>query len=127
MPYDVELRHDSPVLLVTVSGGFSLEDFMQVTERVRAILDSQPTSLFHITDFTNSEIPLDEMMVGASEVARSEVSLFSHPNIRENIFITGSEYMARVADGLNTEPFGNVPVSVFSSLADALEYVEQQT
>lgn len=125
MPYNVELLPGGPVLLVTISGGFSLEEFYQVMNRVRETLDAQPAPVFHITDFTNSEIPLDEMLIGASEVARGDVSLFSHPNIRENIFVTGSDYMARVAEGLDTEPFGNIPVSVFATLGAALEHVDQ--
>lgn len=126
MGYNVELLTDMPVLLVTVSGSFSMEDFFQIMNRVGAILEEQPEPVFHITDFRESEIPLDELMIGANEVARGDVSLFSHPNICENIFVTGSDYMAHVARGLDSEVFGNIPVSVFATLDEALDHVREQ-
>lgn len=126
MANKVELLLDDPVLLVTIEGGFSLEGFFNIMTRVRQVLDSQPTPVFHITDFREAAIPLDEMMVGASQVARGDVGLFNHPMIRENIFVTTSEYLTHVAAGLDSDPFGHTKIKIFSSLDEALSYVRSQ-
>jgi hypothetical protein len=126
MSYNVELLPDLPVLLVTIQEGFSLEAFNELMNQARQILDEQPSPIFHVTDFRESNIPLDEMLVGASEVSRGEASPFTHPNIRENIFITTSDYLKLVAEGMNSEPFGNLKISVFTSLDETLEYVRSQ-
>jgi hypothetical protein len=46
----------------------------------------------------------------------------SHPNVKETLLLIDSEMMRLAAQGFGSDAFGNVPMKVFTSMDEALDY-----
>jgi hypothetical protein len=90
-----------------------------------SMLDAAPEPVYWIVDARNSSLKVDEIILGASLVARGEHPLYHHRNIRQVIYVTSSQIMKLAAEGLSADAFGNVNIKLFDDLDQAMEYVHQ--
>lgn len=113
-------------IVATFSENYNfVADAAEATRLAISLLDSLNERICWILDFQHTvfaeglSISLDEVIV-ASNAANAGV--WHHPNVRQVVFVTDNEILKLIAQGLNSEAFGNLNVQVFSSLDDALGY-----
>ena len=90
------------------------------------MLYSLEEPIYYIYDLSEAQLNLAEVVIGANRGAGSSSSTLRHPIVKEVLVITRSSLIKLAAKGLNTEVFGFVPVSVFETLDEALEYARSQ-
>jgi len=92
-----------------------------------ALLDQQSEPVYHILDWSAvQQLNLEAMATAAASAAWGENAVFHHPMIKEVLFVTTNPIFAQGAEGLKTETYGSVPISVFSTLDEALQYARAQ-
>lgn len=83
--------------------------------------------VYYVHDFLDiTPLNFEDVSIGAMTVAIAENPIFKHPKIREIIFVTTSDLLAMAAKGLDTEPYGNIKIHIFTRMEDALAYAREQ-
>ncbi len=70
---------------------------------------------------------LSSVIAGANLTARGNNPIFHHPNVRSVIYVTKSNLTALAAKGMDSDVFGNLNISVFGTLEEALTHVRALT
>lgn len=123
MPTEFKKLPDEPVVVVTLPKEYDLAAEMpKLMPMYLNFLDTTPTPVYWIVDARNSSLKVEEIIIGASLVARGEHPLYRHKNIRQVIYITSSEIMKLAAEGLKSEAFGRISIKIFDSLDTALKF-----
>ena len=52
--------------------------------------------------------------------------MLHHPHVKELIIVTQAKMEELAAKGLNSDIFGNVPISVFETMEDAVAYARSR-
>lgn len=114
---------DEPIVIVTLSGSSAeLIDSEQLRVELRSTLNAASEPVFLITDLSDSQISFDEILRGSSGAYRGDNPTFKHPNIRQIIEVTNDPTLELVAEGLDSDLFGNVKIRLFKTLKEALAY-----
>jgi hypothetical protein len=123
MPTIREKLPDEPIVVVTIQGGYDVttEAAQSIKDGI-AFLDSLDEPVLYITDFSSAEFGLTEMILGSNLAARGENPIFRHPKVREIIYVTQSDLSKLAARGMDSEAFGNLKISVYGTLEEALAY-----
>ncbi|MBN1313346.1 MAG: hypothetical protein JXB30_18210 [Anaerolineae bacterium] len=125
----VEKLPDEPIVVVWLSSSVhidSLEIYQERTHQTIELLDSMEEPVYYVYDLSEAKLNIAEIVLGANKGAGSSASSLRHPNVKEVLVVTQSNLIKLAAKGLNTEIFGFVPVSVFDTLDEALEYAHSQ-
>jgi hypothetical protein len=127
MSINIEKLPDEPIVIEKFDRDFNFKtQARESIESVLKTLDQQSEPVFYIIDAAEASISLDDIIASAS-LATKQFSLFKHPNIRETLLVTQSQFTALAARGLNSPLFGHVHVLVFKTLQDALSHVREVT
>jgi len=120
---EVKKLPDEPIVLVTLPKGYDLKaNLSQSIPGYLRLLETFDTPVFWIVDASAVDMKVDELMIGATLVARGEHPLYHHPKIRQVIYVTSSELMKAAAAGMQDEVFGQVNIKLFDNVQDALSY-----
>jgi len=126
MPTKFQKLPNEPVVVVTLPKVYNLAAELPVLmPQYMELLNSSKTTLFWIVDARESSLSVDEIVTGASLVARGEHPLYRHPNIRQVIYVTTSEIMKLAITGMQTEAFGKLQIKLFDDLDEALAYTRK--
>jgi hypothetical protein len=122
--YKIERLPGEPILIHTLLEGWSVADDMPVNiDQLIEHLDAADEPLYYIGDLSSGlRLSLQDVILAANRTARGSNALFHHPNLRELLMVTDLKLFELAARGLDSQAFGNVPVSVFQTLEEALEY-----
>lgn len=124
MSYTVKTLHDDSVVLFTAHQDFNRTSEMeQVIHEIIAILDDLDEPVYHVLDWKEGSLNMDDMAEGASATTRRENPVFHHPMVKAVIFVTDNPAIKMVADNMRSETFGNVKTKVFDTLDEAMTYV----
>jgi hypothetical protein len=123
----IELMENGTALVVSLGDDFDFAtegeaQFAQIT----SILDRQTEPIFYMVDLRKLDITFDETLALINRVARGEDALLRHPNIREIIYVISNTFQRAVAEGLDSEWFGNLKVKLVYSLDEGLDYIRSQ-
>lgn len=125
MSYLIDRIEGEPIVLITYG-----RDFESLTEMVPILMDgiimvaSIPGGAFVINDLTHVDLILEEVILGAN-LAHSDISPFSNPQVLGNILVTTNDLIKLAANGLNSETFGFLHLPVFNTLVEAIDYARQ--
>jgi hypothetical protein len=127
MSFAIEMLSGEPIVVVTVNEDFDVETDTpaagrQYAELVKTI--SQPVYL--IVDFRAASKSLSVGSIVAGANLGIQTSFFNHPHNKEVIWVATTEIMKLAAEGMGTDTFGKLKVSVFETLEEALAYVRGQ-
>ncbi len=122
--YKIEKLPGEPILVHTTFEGWSMADDLPASiDQAMEHLDAADEPLYYISDLSSGlRLSLQDVILGANWTARGGNAVFHHPNLREMLVVTDTRLIELAARGLDSEAFGNVPVSVFGTLEEALEY-----
>jgi hypothetical protein len=124
MSYTVKTLHDDSVVLFTAHKDFNrAEDMEQVIHDVMAILDDLDEPVYHVLDWKEGTLNMDDMAEGASATTRRENPVFHHPMVKEVIFVTDNPAIKMIAANMRSGTFGNVKTKVFETLDEAMAHV----
>lgn len=127
MNYKIEVLPNEPIMLYTMLEQFSMaQDGPQAQDEAREILEQSSQPMFMILDVTGRSVTLDDVVHGASQSARGKQPILQHPKVRKVILVATSSIVKIATKGLNTATFGNVDISVFGTVDEALTYVRSQ-
>jgi hypothetical protein len=127
MGFTVEKLPGEPIVIYTqISGGNASDEMkLSIAENVR-VLDAQTEPVYLINDMRAHKLNLDQILQGASMVARGDNALLHHPMIRENIFVVTDPMMKTAITGLSSATFGQVKMIRFDTVEDALAYCREK-
>ncbi len=120
--YTVEKLSGEPIIYCLMSEEWQAAELPAVFEEVTAILDVANEPLILITCAESIRLTLDDIISTASFAAGKSNSLLHHTNLQEFVFVTGVRVLQMAAAGLGSEAFGNVPIKVFGTIEEALDY-----
>ncbi|MDX2077130.1 MAG: hypothetical protein SFZ02_11910 [bacterium] len=126
MSFTLTQHTDAPIIVNHLHADYTMAEFDPANQKAGALLDkvTEPHYYIVIFDFT---LTLEELLEGASGLARSENSLWHHPNIKQVIMVTDNDLFRLSAKGMHSDVFGNLDIAVFSTLEDALAYTRVHT
>ena len=126
MPTEFKKLDHEPIVIVTLPQQYDLAaELPTLLPKYISMLDAAPEPLYWIVDARNSPLTVEEIITGASLVAKGQHPLYHHPNIRQVIYITSNSMMKLAAKGLNHAAFGHVNIKVFDSLDAALKFARE--
>lgn len=126
MPTVFKKLENEPIVIVTLPTEYNLAvELPKLMPKYISLLNAATEPVYWIVDARDSSLKVDEIILGASLVARGEHPLYHHPNIREVIYVTSSRIMKLAAEGLKGDAFGHVNIKLFDDLDQALEYIRQ--
>lgn len=122
MAYTLEKLLGESIILFTAQPDFDLGcglnntivDFLK-------LLENETTPVVYILDLRAlPPISIEEIMLTANTLTRGESPVYHHPKLHKIMTVTPNPVLQMAYKGLAGEMFGNLEVSVFESLADAL-------
>ena len=127
MSSTIEMMENGTALVVSLGSDFNFarEGEAQFAQ-IAAILNQQTEPVFYIVDVRELDITFDETLALINRVARGEDSLLRHPNIKEIIYVISNSFQRAVAEGLDSEWFGNLKVKLVYSLDEGLDHIRSQ-
>ncbi len=121
--FKVEKLPGEPILINTMYEGWSAaNDLLINIEQLLEHLNAANEPLYYVSDVSGLKLSLQDVILAANRAARGSNAIFHHPNFREFVVVTDSKLFDLAAKGLDSELFGFVPVSIFKTLEEALEY-----
>jgi hypothetical protein len=121
--FKVETLPGEPIMVSTLFETWSVSNDLSATvDQLVAHLDAADGPLYYISRFSGLRLTLQDLIVAANQAARGSSALLHHPNLRKLLLVTDLKLFELAARGLDSEVFGNVPVSVFQTFEEALEY-----
>jgi hypothetical protein len=120
----IEKLPGEPILIHTLLEGWSVANDLHANiDQAMEHLDAADEPLYYIANFRRGmKLSLQDVIRAANQAARGSNTMLHHPNLREFLVVTDTRIIDLAAKGLDSEIFGNVPVSVFGTLEEALEY-----
>jgi len=125
MSFNVRKLPCEPITVYTAQSS-DLDHMEQNNQIMLDMLDQLSAPVFHIADMRPIKLNVDSLMQLAASVAYGEHSVLRHPMIKELILVTDSRLIAMAGDGLSSDIYGNLPVKIFGSLDEALQYARAQ-
>ena len=114
---------DEPIMIVTLPANYRMEtDFQGASVQYQQVLDSAQEKVYWIVDTREWLFDLEQLMLGATTVARGEGSIYHHPNIKQVLYVTTNEILPAAAKGLASDAFGHLDIKIFGSVDDAIAY-----
>lgn len=124
MTFTLMLLEDDDVLLFSADPEFDIsEDVFAVIEEAKKLLDSLTDPVTIVNDFRTVPPPdMDDLMVGATAVARGDSPLYHHPMLRSVVFVTTDETFRTALRGLSGAIYGEITAHYFDTLEEALAF-----
>jgi hypothetical protein len=123
MAYKLTVLPNEPAVVLALYGPAQGDKIQATRDESIALLDAQDRPVYFIVDFTESQITFDHIMKGAALAGWGETSFLHHPNVREALFVTSSDVLENVAEGMRGEMYGNLSIMTFRTLEDAQAYI----
>jgi hypothetical protein len=122
--HQIEKLPGEPILVSTMPEARNVtDDLLTTIDQIMEHLDAADEPLYYIANFSRGmKLSLQDVIRAANQAARGSNTMLHHPNLREFLVVTDTRIIDLAARGLDSEIFGNVPVSVFQTLEEALEY-----
>lgn len=115
---------EEPIVLVTLSEGWEIRaDMEEFLGALHTVLESCQSPVYCIVDVIKTRNPsLDDLIWGANAGTRGASAIVRHRNLREFLTVSQSSLLTLAAKGVRSDVFGNVPISVYPTLEEALAY-----
>jgi hypothetical protein len=126
MPTAFKKLENEPIVIITLPTDYNLAaELPKLMPQYINLLNAATEPVYWVVDARNSSLTVEEIILGASLLARGEHPLYHHPNIREVIYVTSSQIMKLAADGMKGDSFGNVNIKMFDDLDQAMDYIHK--
>lgn len=121
MSYTIERLTNYPAILVTFNEDFQIpEEFLDYATETHAMLDREPEPVYIITDITNFNVSVNNLLQGTKLALNPEANVAKNPKTYGSIIVTDAGLLKRSVDGFRK--LGIVDdLKVVTSLEEALE------
>jgi hypothetical protein len=126
MSHELLLHPGRPVLQTTLGPKIEPGDVPALVAETIQILNALDHPVFNLVDAITIRLDLGDILEGVSLAARGDGPSLHHPNIIETIIVSRDSIIAAAVKGMNTPTFGNLRIKVFSTMEQALAYVDAQ-
>ncbi len=126
MSFALETRTDVPAIVVTLHANFDATvDMPQITREFTSLIASMVTPIFLVVDFRAAinRADMNNIQMGAFLATQADTPVFNHPDVREIIFVSVSDVMKLVVEGLRTPTYGSLNVTLVKDLDEVLELI----
>ncbi|HEX3049791.1 MAG TPA: hypothetical protein VHP83_03985 [Aggregatilineaceae bacterium] len=118
-----EKLKDEPIILYTASFDGDVEIVSALGAELSDILNKQSERVYYISNMLSVvDLDLDGLTKLAAAASWGSDSPFRHRNIKEVLIVTRNEAIGSAAQNFGSQIYGNIPVSVFETLEEALDY-----
>lgn len=126
--YSIERLLEEPIIIGIFHNTFSLkEDVDSYIGEVQALFDELGAGFFYVNDTRDLQVKIfQDLLVAVNKATRGLGSVLRHPGLKEYILITTDTLIQLSAQGLRSGIFGGIPVTVFESMEEALEYAHSR-
>lgn len=127
MSYQIKKHLEDHYIIVEYGEDYDVELEIEssIADGIK-IYDSLGSPIFVILDFTKTKMDLQDVIVGANVATREGDSPFSHPNVRQTLFVTKDRALKLSTKGMKHEIFGGHNLPAFESIENALAYVRSK-
>jgi hypothetical protein len=126
MPTVFKKLENEPVVIVTLPSEYNLAaELPKLMPKYISLLDAATEPVYWIVDARDSALKVEEIILGASLVARGEHPLYHHPNIRQVIYVTSNQIMKLAAEGMKGDSFGHVNIKLFDDLDQVMDFIHK--
>ena len=124
MAYTVELLPDEPIVFIKAGENYdNKQEFDQILAETRAFIDHAHAPHFLLIDIRGATLNFSDSVEGAAALGRGEDTLFHHKHVAGVAVVTDSSLSAMVANALSSFAYGNINIKVFTSVAQAYEFI----
>lgn len=122
--FSIQQLPGEPIIIVSILEKYDFSaDPEEANKLILPFLNSLECPVFWIVDFqpffgSGKSISLDPLIFASNK----SLEAFRHPNIRQTLFVPNNQLMELVAQGFNSQAFGNLTIKVFATLDDALVF-----
>jgi hypothetical protein len=120
--FTVERLPDEPIIYSWVSESWTTDELSSYVEEVIALLDAVGGPVIYISDAREANLNVQDIIIGASTIARGTNTLLHHPNLKECVQVSASKLLQLAAKGMDSDIFGNVKVKICETYDEALAY-----
>lgn len=125
MSYSLEKYPDEPIVVLTLPADYDVQqDVPHLIQDMAKIFGSLTQPVAFVTDLTTFKLAIQDIIVGINTMVKDNQRY--RDLIRENVAVTQNPAVRSVIKGLDTNTFGNIKMSVFNTLEEALAYVRSQ-
>jgi len=127
MAAKIEKLPGEPILIIHIdTEDFSPESAQAFEKELIATLDAQhePVALINIIPETY-QFDMDDLMQ-ATQLVKQQSHLYQHQNIKGMAAVTTNETLQMAYEGLSNEAFGNIYITAFPTLEEALNFARSQ-
>jgi hypothetical protein len=122
MSYTVEKLKDEPIIIFTIEKGFKFEQNTGTVQlEIADAIEGLPKPVFLITDFSQIDMTFSELVLALGTARSGDAGSFSDQRLR-NVFVGHDDMVDLAAKSLFQTQYGKIPVLVFSTLDEALDY-----
>ena len=123
--YSIEMATDAPAFIVTILKSWQTAvDGPAVVSQIITILDDSSEPLYSVSDLGEASLGVSDIIQLANLLVQSK-ELLRHPKLLGTLVVAESDIIKLAAEGMSSDTFGNIPVRVFSTLEEALNYARK--
>ncbi len=123
MLVDVYRLEDRPIIIAKFEGESTVEDGLELFRRSDELIGVDETRVYRITDAIDVSTNFGDMMRIIREASRGQPGSTTDPRIHA-VFVGRHGWIKLYRDMVKLAQFGGVDMPAFTTVADALKYVE---
>ena len=124
MAYSIQKVPGEPIIINRWEADFDDKlELPQVVGQLQEILDEATEPMHLISDRRVYTPSVDAARRGAGAAGRGRNPLFHHPNIGKIVFVSSSEMVRLIAEGMSSNTYGSIRIKVVETMDEALAYV----
>lgn len=122
--YRFELLQDPRVILFTTTDDYNVREHLPITNRIVVeYLEAEGEPIPVIINALKLSVGLDDVIAGATLVARGATAPYHHPKLKKLILVSTDKLLVLSYRGLNSPIFGSIDVKTCTTLDEALDFV----
>jgi hypothetical protein len=125
MPVTVEQLGDQPIIVATFTGFVDLPTVQEMFRRSAEFKSKLRTPFYRITDVTNIETSLKDLLDIVNEASQGIPGSSTDPDIK-GMFVGTNKWVGLFQSTISEAEYGSVSIPAFTSREDALNYISRQ-
>ena len=124
MPFQFELHRDRPALVNHYGSYLDPGDIKAMAAELTAWLARLDRRVYYINNVGSTRLSLGDIMDGARLAGQGTAPVLRHPKIIETLVVTTDSVASMAAKNINSPLFGYLKLKVFTTLDEALGYID---
>lgn len=126
MPVTVQQLPDEPILMTTLFGQATYEDYLTMYAEIQKFREGNTGIMYRITDTTQvNEVAFAQVIETLKIASKGTVGSATDPNMRV-VYVANRPTVLFGLNAMRQQQFGGIEIPVFKTLEDALAFVRHE-